>query len=434
MAGRPLVVALALVGACGRVGYDAVTDGGADALDGPPAIDAALVCTRACAPCTPRPLGDDFDDGVIGDGWGQVLSTGSTAAEAGGQVALTAAIEGEAWLETALTYDLATQPAIVHLVGIDAAPPNAEVCLATRDDGFRFASICAEAGGAELAFDVPDVPSRVMAFTPATMSWWRLARTGDSFRFATSADGVTWTADVVLTTPSPLAAASHVRVGVGNFSAPPTTAAARFDGVRIGAPPANLVGQAVGYPPASSGDDFDDGLSPQWYVDTDVGGIAEEAGGVARVAPPLATGQTGAAEFTGKDAFDARDSWVAVQATPTLGGGDSGAWFELRHLGGSDGVGFFLDATELVPFNRVDYVPSGLTTVPYDPIGHHHLRLRHAGTTLTWEASADGATWTTVYSATGLFDPRAVVVELGADKYNGAATGDVRFDDLTLGP
>ncbi len=425
-----LLASLALAIGCGRIGYDAVADAGLDGdSDGPLAA-----CTAACAPCAPRPLGDDFDDGALGDGWGPVLSNGSTFAEGGGVVTLTAAVEGEAWIETVLAYDVGAQPAIVHLIGIDAAPPRADVCLAIRDDAFTFASICVGAGGAELRFDAPGVVAQTQPFVAATMSWWRLTRTGAALRFATSPDGVTWGADAVITGTPALTGPAYVRVGVSNFSAPPGPAVARFDTARVGGPPDNLRGLAIGCAPAGWGDDFEDGVSPAWTIHAEPGAVAVEAGGAARLAPPLAAGQGGAAGFAGLAAFDLRGGTAAVALASSLTGGDATVEIELRHLGGGDGVAYYLRPPTLSAATLVAFQPTLIGGVPYDPVAHRHLRFRHAGATLLWEASPDGATWAVVHSAADVIDPRAVELSFGVAKYNGAATGDSRFEAVTLGP
>lgn len=434
-AGLAVVVGVVL-GAlgCGRIGYDAVADAGPDgaidgAVDGPPAA-----CTAACTPCAPRPFGDDFDDGVLGDAWDQVVDASSSIVEGGGVVTMTAGVEREAWLETLLRYDVEAHPTTVHLVGVDAAPPAADVCLAIRDAAFTFASICVVAGGAELRVAAPGQPAQRQPFVAATMSWWRLSRTGAALRFATSPDGVAWSADTILVGTPALAGATHVRIGVANFSAPPGPAIARFDSWRVGGSPDNLRGQAVGCPPAGWADDFEDGVSPAWLLHAVPGAVAIEEGGAARVAPAPSAAQVGEAGFVGQALFDLRGSAAAIELTSSLSGGDATAHVELRHLGGGDGVAFYLRPPTLYAASIVAYQPMLLGNLPFDPIAHRHLRFRQAGPTTVWEASPDGATWTPVHSADGVLDPRAVELLLSADKYNGPSAGEVRFEAVTLGP
>lgn len=76
-------------------------------------------------------------------------------------------------------------------------------------------------------------------------------------------------------------------------------------------------------------------------------------------------------------------------------------------------------------------------SIPYDPIAHAWLRIRHVPNddTIRWETSPDGRVWTERWRDARRFDIRAVFAEV----YGGSSTaiaepGFVRFSDFGGGP
>jgi hypothetical protein len=95
-------------------------------------------------------------------------------------------------------------------------------------------------------------------------------------------------------------------------------------------------------------------------------------------------------------------------------------------------VGFNVSDGQLVVYYKRDnYTP--ITSVPYDPVAHHVLRLRETGRTLFWETSSDGTTFASIYS-----EPDRIGIDLssiGIRIYAGtlaaqANPGTAVFDDF----
>lgn len=64
---------------------------------------------------------------------------------------------------------------------------------------------------------------------------------------------------------------------------------------------------------------------------------------------------------------------------------------------------------------RVAGTETSVSTIAYNATDHRYLRFRHTGTTVYWESSPDGTTWSTLESdATGFIDTTRVFVELGS--------------------
>ncbi len=78
---------------------------------------------------------------------------------------------------------------------------------------------------------------------------------------------------------------------------------------------------------------------------------------------------------------------------------------------------------------------SGSINIPYDPVAHRHLRLRHdcVADQLLFETSPDALTWTVRRTVPAKVALPAAYVELEAGTYEPeAAPGVVMFDNLRL--
>lgn len=94
------------------------------------------------------------------------------------------------------------------------------------------------------------------------------------------------------------------------------------------------------------------------------------------------------------------DSYAFVQVwAPEAGGATTEAWaqFLVQTVTTTPvDVGFEIDALngDLKIFNRVDYFDPTQTTLTYDPVDHHWLRVREEDGTVYWDTSPDGIDWT----------------------------------------
>jgi hypothetical protein len=96
----------------------------------------------------------------------------------------------------------------------------------------------------------------------------------------------------------------------------------------------------------------------------------------------------------------------------------------------STSVGFTVrDGQLVVYYNDGNYTP--ITSVTYDPVAHHVLRLRETGGRLFWETSSDGATFATTYSELDRIDLSDIGIRIVAGTFAAQANpGTAVFDDL----
>jgi len=96
----------------------------------------------------------------------------------------------------------------------------------------------------------------------------------------------------------------------------------------------------------------------------------------------------------------------------------------------STSVGFNVRDGKLVVYSTTgNYTP--ITSVTYDPVAHHVLRLRETGGMLYWETSSDGATFAGIYSERDRIDLSSIGIRLFAGTFAAQANpGTAVFDDL----
>jgi hypothetical protein len=96
----------------------------------------------------------------------------------------------------------------------------------------------------------------------------------------------------------------------------------------------------------------------------------------------------------------------------------------------STSLGFNVRNGQLVAYyNDGDYTP--ITSVTYDPVVHHVLRLRETGGRLFWETSPDGVTFAGMYSEPDRVDLSSIGIRIFAGTFGAQANpGTAVYDDL----
>jgi hypothetical protein len=161
-------------------------------------------------------------------------------------------------------------------------------------------------------------------------------------------------------------------------------------------------------------DDFSGAMNAAlWETIADPNVVVSQASGLK---VKLAANQTGAA-YGGYASLGDRDFrehcvYVTFATIPTAAAtSDMTIQFVT-----STSVGFNVRNGKLVVyFNNGNYTP--ITSVNYDPVAHHVLRLRETGGTLFWETSADGATFTGLYSEPDRIDLSSIGIRLEAGTF-----------------
>lgn len=96
----------------------------------------------------------------------------------------------------------------------------------------------------------------------------------------------------------------------------------------------------------------------------------------------------------------------------------------------STSLGFNVRNGQLVVYyNDGNYTP--ITSVTYDPVAHHVLRLRETGGRLFWETSSDGAMFAGIYSEPDRIDLSSIGIRIVAGTFAAQANpGTAVFDDF----
>ncbi|MFD5910240.1 hypothetical protein ACFWHL_16135 [Streptomyces massasporeus] len=178
-------------------------------------------------------------------------------------------------------------------------------------------------------------------------------------------------------------------------------------------------------------DNFNTGtLGPEWG--NSYGGTAV-VGGRARV--PCTTGYAGCQTAYAWTLAGAT-LYVQVPTAPAAGGATVEAYFAVTVQGATEGtrVGFSMNAVtgKLRCVSETDYWDDAAVELTYDPVAHLWLRLREDGTSLYWDTSPNGSTWTNrrtlATPAWIVADAEACALDMSA--HRDAGTADVAEFDL----
>jgi hypothetical protein len=168
-------------------------------------------------------------------------------------------------------------------------------------------------------------------------------------------------------------------------------------------------------------DDFADG-TPAPFWDTPNAAASTESGGTLVVRPVATT-------FSGYRAnvyVDMRESTAEVELRTAPEAANGGASY-FRYVNGTGAFGFGTVNGTLV----IGVAPTPLTSIPYDPALHRHLRIAHTGTTLAFSTSPDGQVWTERSTAPAPAYVGSVSLEVGASNNNASpAPGIATFAAL----
>jgi hypothetical protein len=166
-------------------------------------------------------------------------------------------------------------------------------------------------------------------------------------------------------------------------------------------------------------DDFADSAVAPFWDTPNAGTSVEDAGTL--VVRPTATSFSGYRANVYVDMREAT-SEVELRTVPVNGGA---SYF--RYVNGSGAFGFGTLDGALV----MGVAPSPLTSIPYDPAMHRHLRIAHTGTTVAFSTSPDGQVWTERATAPAPVYTSTVALELGASNNNASpAPGIATFAAL----
>ena len=272
-------------------------------------------------------------------------------------------------------------------------------------------------------------------YDPTVHAWWRIREAGGVAYFDTAPDGATWTNRGSLPHTLDLSAVA-LQVATGRYGAETSVPDTRVDNLNVtpAAPSAAAIASLVDTFPGP-------GLAAEWTVNgaTVVDGqLAVNCGHVA--------GDPVFSSARSRPAYQWSGSQLRFEA-PSMPGvvGDAAnaqAWvMDSAPAVVVDRIGFeYVAAAGRLDFlgqTGATYDAIGVTeSVPYDPIAHRWLGLRHTGTAIIWETSPDRATWTVRRTlATVPAWANKTVLQVSFEAFRSSGTNDTfRVDNVNAAP
>lgn len=330
---------------------------------------------------------------------------GSSAAVTGGQLVLTSTVDNLSDTNSVDIYDLTDSYLSVGLV--QNLPAGTHLTrMAAYVDGSNYLRIMFDGQSGYIYFEemVAGVSSQTaLAISPLNHKYFRIRSTGTTITWETSRDSAAWTIQRTKTTTLPLDS-MKVLLGNGFYGTATAGATTILDDLNI------IAGSTIGELPPSADyltDAFDTLDPAAWYQ---WGTSWSVSGGRLQTIPPD--------EYNGiatADRWNLTDSHFAFQlvqnanAGTTDYGGSITLQFRAENLAGNY-YEFMLSGgpnANCILRERVGGVNSD-GSFTYNATRDKWFRIRHSGTTVYWETSFDGATWSIKRSKTAAVDITSV--------------------------
>ncbi|HZX94189.1 MAG TPA: hypothetical protein VFE90_06705 [Myxococcales bacterium] len=347
-----------------------------------------------CTPANPAvaTLSDTFGGaGIDSTKWAPVQQTLGTVTESGGFLhqAPNANVAGASLLlQSNGTYSLVGSAAFVkaaQMVGNGGIDTN----FTLLTDSSNLVSWYYENGSLHARKVVAGVDTTLAtaAYSATTHAWLRLRESGGTVFWETSPDGTTWSALVSAPTTSvPFVCGGKVVFFTetwGTGSASPGEA--RYANLNTAA--------GNGTQPVSSLSDAFAGTTvdtTKWTVSA-TGGTTTEGGGSLNMAPTVSTPTTRLA-VTSVSKYTLTNSQMQVKLT-SVPQGSINTRFALLNSTNED-MGFWIEQGTVYCYYFVGATEMDVAVLTYSPTAFAWMRVRHDGTTVFWETSPDGVTWT----------------------------------------
>lgn len=185
--------------------------------------------------------------------------------------------------------------------------------------------------------------------------------------------------------------------------------------------------------PVYFSDLWDDGtIGADWAsYGTGTGWSATETGGVLACAGGSVTGQAGASTYL------TTYSLVGSEIQARLVSNGYGVAQAIAYLAfrddSSNAVEIRVKAGNLIAYKKVAGVETDVATVTYNANVHRFLRIRHDGTSLFWDYSTDGTSWTQLATATAPITITSGSLDLGVIATSpSGAVGTVTWDNFVF--
>jgi hypothetical protein len=143
---------------------------------------------------------------------------------------------------------------------------------------------------------------------------------------------------------------------------------------------------------SSASDSFAGPLDPAKWTVSATAGSASASGGVLTITPNPATSST-AVYVTSAASYAFTGSQASTKVVGVVDGSINNK-FTLRAPGNQNELGWYYEQGKLFAYWRANGVETDPSFLTYVPATHAYWRVRQAGTSVFWETSPDGVTYT----------------------------------------
>ncbi len=362
-------------------------------------------------------LRDDFATDKLGTIWDSWSDGGPTATVTGGHLAIAIPQNNQdlgAGYASSYYYDFTGSVAEAAVSQV----ASTDTILEVRGIGGKKIQMVLESGVLS-AWDGADKAQ--VTYDPLVHKRWRLREDGGTTYWEWSTDGATWTELFHETDRFP---PDHVIVELSADGNDASTAV--FEEINVDTP------QPPGFCGSSTlTDDFVTQLAPLWSSWADGGNTIAETGGAVVITTDGVGGNYCGLETN--HLYDLRDDAIYVDASTVPMTTGFVTWAQAMVPGdGETRLEFNVEANQLQMLQKIASTNVDSKSITYDPAAHRFWRFRVAGTTVYFETSPDGATWTAQLQATAKIDLSALHFVFGAGEYKTLSTTTAKFGSVNL--
>ena len=272
---------------------------------------------------------------------------------------------------------------------------------------------------AERSIGGVDAQVLTTTYDPAVHKWLRIRESAGTIYWDYSVDGQTWTNFTSQANPFAITSL-NIDLFSGNWQATSSGTLVKYDDLNTGLPKAETLK-----------DDFNNNS-----IDTNKwnnwGG-----GAVVETNQELEISSTTAASYWGISSlnqYDITDSYVFVKIVDPGNMSLTNYALDFKlDVDSPNYIDFRIKNNHLIAVKSVAWIWTEMANIAYDSINQKWLRLRESGGTIYWDYSANGQTWTNLWSEVDPVTLTAINITLlvGNDAIEISGT-TAKFDDLNI--
>jgi hypothetical protein len=343
-------------------------------------------------------LADDFAAPVIGPQWYSWQdNAGESITRPSGRLRFTLAANQSQTAYAGYTstrwFDLSEEAVSLHIAHMVNPASSAEAYLSIYTVAGDWLTWTQSGGDHYLDTNkLGDPRDRVVVPYDPADAYWRVRVAGGTLYFEAAPDGSSW--HELDSRPLPFAMSLvRVEVAAGTWKSEPSPGYLEIEDVNGGVASGRYCKASTLH------DDFDDGVrAPTWENSYEMSGCTmSETGGELVGDPPAPTGAASYCAYQSASGFDLTGSQVTLEVTEMLSAQpQTVAFFKLADELNQHGVELAVELGKLECRVWQAGVRSSLGAVTWNASAQRFWRLGEAGGTISWQASADGSSWTTL--------------------------------------